>query len=77
MFSKNLLFKYSSWVCKFIHVVFLVDLKEKKFNTMSVALLAISSFGTQIFLSCKTNPPVKSWIVIILVVQEIHLVSQE
>ena len=59
MLSKNLLFEYSSWVCRFIHVVFLVDFLKKYFNTMSVALLAISSFGTLILLSCKTNPPVK------------------
>ena len=44
---------------------------------MSVALLAISSFGTLILLSCNTDPPVKFLIIIILVVQEINLVSQE
>ena len=77
MLSKNLLFGYSSWVCRFIHVVFLVDLKKFFFNTMSVALLAISSFGILILLSCNTDPPVKFLIVIILVVQEIILVSQE
>ena len=77
MLSKNLLFEYSSWVCRFIHVVFLVDFKKKFLNTMSVALLAISSFGTLILLSCKTNPPEKYLIVIILVVQEINLILQE
>ena len=55
MFSKNLLFEYSSWVCKFIHVVFLVDFLKINFDTMSVALLAISSFGTLILLSCNTD----------------------
>ena len=44
---------------------------------MSVALLAISSFGTLILLSCNSDPPVKFLIVIILVVQGINLVSQE
>ena len=39
------------------------------FNTMSVALLAISSFGTLILLSFNTDPPVKFLIVIILVMQ--------
>ena len=42
------------------------------FNTMSVALLAISSFGTLILLS-----PVKFLIVITLVVLEINFVLQE
>ena len=41
-------------------------------NAMSVALLAISFFGTLILLSCNTDPPVKFLIVIILVVQEIN-----
>ena len=58
-------------------MAFLIDFKKKKFNTMSVALLAISSFSTLILLSCNTDPPVKFLIVIILVVQEINLVSQE
>ena len=58
-------------------MVFLVDFKKIYFTTMSVTLSAISSFGTLILLSCKTNPPVKFLIVIILVVQEINLVSQE
>ena len=40
-----------------------------------MALLAISSFGTLILLSCNIDPPVKFLIVIILVVQEINLVS--
>ena len=44
---------------------------------MSVALLAISSFGTLILLSCNTDPSVKFLIVIILVVQEIHRNSGE
>ena len=78
MLSKNFLFEHSSWVCRFIHVVFLVDFKFKKnFNTMSVALLAISYFGTLILLSCNIDPHVKFFIEIILVVQEINLVSQE
>ena len=48
-----------------------------RFDTMSVALLGISSFGTLIFLSFNTNPPVKLLIGIILVVQEINFVLQE
>ena len=58
-------------------MVFLVVFLKKFFNTMSIALLVISSFGTLILLSCNTDPPVKFLIVIILVVQEISLVSQE
>ena len=50
---------------------------KKIFNIMSVALLAISYFGTLILLSCNIDPPVKFLIVIILVVQEIYFVSQE
>ena len=44
---------------------------------MSVALLAISFFGTLILLSFYTDPPVKFLIVIIFVVQEIYFVLQE
>ena len=44
---------------------------------MSVALIAISSFGTLILLSFNTDPPVKFLIVITLVVQGIHFVLQE
>ena len=47
------------------------------FNTTSVALLAISFFGTQILLCFNTDPPVKFFIVITLVVQEINFVLQE
>ena len=43
---------------------------------MSVALLAISSFGTLIMLSFNTDPPVKFLIVITLVVQEIYFVCR-
>ena len=43
-------------------------------KTMSVALLAISFFGTLILLSFYTDSPVKFLIVIILVVQEINFV---
>ena len=42
------------------------------FNTMSVILLAISSFCSLILLSFNTDPPVK-----IFVVQEINFVLQE
>ena len=44
---------------------------------MSVALLAISSFGTLFVLSSNTVLPVKSLIDIILVVQEFNFVVQE
>ena len=37
--SKNLMFEYSSWVCWFIHVIFLVDFKNF-FLILSVGLLA-------------------------------------
>ena len=47
------------------------------FKTMSVALLAISSFRHTNLLSFNTAPPVKFLIVITLVVQEINLVLQE
>ena len=47
-------------------------------NTMSVALLAISFFGTFLknFFS-NTVPPVKFLIVIILVVKELNFIVQE
>ena len=57
-------------------MVFLVDFL-KHFNTMSVALLAISSFGTLILLSFNTDPPVKFLIVIIWVVLEINFFLRE
>ena len=44
---------------------------------MSVALIAISSFGILILLSFNTDPPMKFLIVITLIVQEIHFVLQE
>ena len=44
---------------------------------MSVALLAISSFGTLLMLSSSTVLPEKSSIGIILVVQELHFVIQD
>ena len=47
------------------------------FNAISVALLAMSSFGTLILLSFNTNHPVKFLIAITLVVQEIDFVLQE
>ena len=47
------------------------------FNTIYVALLAISSFCTLILLSFNTDHPVKFLIVITLVVQEINFVLQE
>ena len=43
------------------------------FNTMSVALLAISSFGSLILLPFNTDPPVK-FLIIIFVMQEINFV---
>ena len=44
---------------------------------MSVALLAISFFGTLIFLSFNTDPPVRFLIVTYLVMQEIYFVLQD
>ena len=44
---------------------------------LSVALLAISFFGTLILLSFYTDPPMKFVIVITLVVLEINFVLQE
>ena len=44
---------------------------------MSVALIAISSFGMLILLYFSTDPPVKFLIVITLVMEEILFVLQE
>ena len=44
---------------------------------MSVALSAISSFGTLILLSFNTDPPVKFLIAIVLVVLKINFVLWE
>ena len=60
-----------------IRLVCSFQLNKFHFNTMSVALLAISSFGTLILLSFNNDPPVKFLIVITLVVQEINFVLQE
>ena len=55
MLSKNLLFEYFSWVCRFIHVVSWLTLKKKKFilclwlfsNKLFLVFLEIFSVGTQ------------------------------